>query len=225
MKVLYTYTTSSMSSRLLQDVLQATGGDIKSCFVKKLAKEVDERMAESLSIHLIVGEGVDGCWIDPLQLLNAVLPSYDWKGRENVKVVLSGDGRKSGKNQGVIVTLKVLNVRHHNPTDKNKNENEDVDDDVSDKNPADTNENKKATNNNKQQQQQQTNNKQQQQQTTKTNNKQQTTNNKNENENEYVDDDVISKTFQSFQTNLSFSFSVFFWGWCDGSSTWEIYNM
>ena len=107
-QVLAEVAKSSVSKRVLQDILWASDGDLKNCFLQQLQKEIDEEMQEKLPSHSFE-KGVDGQWVDPKQLVDLIFPSMVGKVHcpSWMVVVLSGDGRKSGKNHGVILTLKI----------------------------------------------------------------------------------------------------------------------
>lgn len=75
--------------------------------MKSLATTIDAKLAEQIPIHQVMHD-VDAHYVDPVALLSIVLPTLHFPHNELIRVVLSGDGRKSGKNYGVILTLKIM---------------------------------------------------------------------------------------------------------------------
>jgi hypothetical protein len=108
-QVLAELAKSSVSKRVLQDILWAADGELKACFLDKLQSGIDEEMRGKLPTYPIA-EGVDGRWVDPTVLVELVFPSL--KKKVNYPtwfvVVFSGDGRKSGKTHGVLLSLKLI---------------------------------------------------------------------------------------------------------------------
>jgi hypothetical protein len=51
--VLYVYSKSAMSTRLLQNILSAADGDVKACFVNVIKEQVDAVMEKQISIRQI----------------------------------------------------------------------------------------------------------------------------------------------------------------------------
>lgn len=107
--VLYTYVSHFLSTRSLQGILHVVRGATKAFLIQCLKKEVREEMLEKIPIKSI-RNGVDAAFLDPLALLELIVLSFDWEiVPENVvKIVYSGDGRKSGKKQSVMLSVKVV---------------------------------------------------------------------------------------------------------------------